>query len=120
MIVQLVDIYYFNQVFLLSYYLDINTILLIIKLFFIYTSSKIADNPIIECIDDNINNIIGLFSHINILYVIYLLDNFAKFHFYFFINFILYVYLNNFYNVETYKQNMSKIIYLSLCLIYII
>ena len=111
--VHLVEIYYLCQVFLLSYYTEINIYLLIFRSLLIYTSSKIEDNPIIKYINTDIYD---MFPYLNMLCAIHMIENFNNLRFYFLVNFILYSQLNVFYKEYIAKQNICSIIYLTMCL----
>ena len=114
--ISLIEIYYFTQIFLIGYYSNVNIFLLIIKSFLIYISSKNQHNIILDCINENINELM-IFPWLSLSYTICFIEYINQFHLYFVTNFILTVYINAFYNVFLCKQNMEKIIYLTLCMV---
>jgi len=119
-----VDMYYICQMFLISYYTNYNTLFLIITFFLIHSSSKIPNNLIIKYIYNNIFELNVLLQYFNIYYMLYLLhftNNVIKLQLYFFVNLMLYLLINSIFdNNITTKQYFSEIIYLSICMIWLI
>ena len=119
-----VDMYYICQMFLISYYTNYNTQFLIITFFLIHSSSKIPNNLIIKYIYNNIFEFNVLLQYFNIYYMLYLLhftNNVIKLQFYFFVNLMSYLLTNSIFdNNITTKQYFSEIIYLSICMIWLI
>jgi hypothetical protein len=113
--ISLIEIYYLWQIFLIGYYSNIDTFLLIINAFIIYTSSKIQNNPILNFFENNINEF-TVFPLINLSYMMCFIDQLKQYHLCFIINFIMAIYINIIYNMYWWQDNMKQIIYLTLCL----